>query len=221
MQIPSVVATLLVFWYALNARNAMEREKREAALDEREAALNKREAALDRRRAKLDTRRAQLDELRASNKEYVRTHREKFREEKARLEHWDKQLVIKFNLMQKVSRTFKELVDSFTCGITQEVFIDPVMLINGQTYSKKAIETWFLNHETCPNTRDQVWTRFYPNYAMKSSISAMKEAWFAIKEFREVMKPKAPAIEPAAVDAPVAEAAVAEDDAAEAGAAKA
>jgi hypothetical protein len=53
MQIPSAVAALLVFWYALSARNAMERNKREAALDEREAALDERQAQEDARQVKL------------------------------------------------------------------------------------------------------------------------------------------------------------------------
>ena len=220
----SCLALLVLTWYFIKLRKA-DLAKRTAELDERQAALDERQAALDEREAKQDARQAKLLAIKASNKEFCRkekanlqeTHdrerayynekRAKLNERKANLDYYYEQLVMKFNKMQAVVRAFKKVLDTFTCGITQDVFQDPVMLTNGQTYSRAAIDEWFRENETCPNTRQNIWKRHYPNYAMKASIDAFKEAWPAIRDFREaIQRPnKPPAAEAGAAEAGAAE----------------
>ena len=39
------------------------------------------------------------------------------------------------------------------CGITKDLFVDPVVTCDGHTYSRRAIERWFNDgHNTSPNT---------------------------------------------------------------------
>ena len=220
----SCLALLVLTWYFIKLRKAdlakrtAELDERQAALDERQAALDERQAALDEREAKQDARLARLLGIKASNKEFCRTEKANIHERRDRLQaqyakkradlkYYNAQLVMKFNKMQAVLRVFKKVLDTFTCGITQDVFQDPVMLTNGQTYSRAAIDEWFRLHETCPNTRQNIWKRHYPNYAMKASIDAFKEAWPAIRDFREaIQRPnKPPAAEAGAAEAGAAE----------------
>jgi hypothetical protein len=227
MQIPSAVAALLVFWYAIHARNAMERDKREAELNERQAGLDERQAQQDAREAKLKT-------LKASNKQYVikkraefaaqnqkyddrktefDDYKKKINEKIARNREWDEKLYEKYQQMQEVVKTHDELLASFKCGISLDIFEDPVMIASGQTYSMKSIREWFRYNDTCPNTREHIWNkRLFPNIAMKASVSALKKSFLAMKEFKKLMKPpKTPATdEPSKSEAAAAEAAAAE-----------
>jgi len=227
MQIPSAVAALLVFWYAIHARHAMERDKREAELNERQAALDERQAQQDAREAKLKT-------LKASNKQYVRlkktefaarekqydniraeleTRATKIKEKTVRNREWDEKLKQKYQQMQVVVKTCDELFDSFKCGISLEFLQDPVMIDSGHTYSMNSIREWFRYNDTCPNTREHMWSkRLLPNVAMKASFNAFKKTIVAMKEFKKLMKPpKTPATdEPSKAEAATAEAAAAE-----------
>jgi hypothetical protein len=40
----------------------------------------------------------------------------------------------------------------FMCPLTMEIFVDPVITEDGQTYERAAIEVWFSNHSTSPLT---------------------------------------------------------------------
>ena len=137
------------------------------------------------------------------------------KEKKTRLDYYDEQLVMKFNKMQAVVRVLKNMLDIVKCGITLEVFEEPVILTNGQTYSKAAIDKWFEKNATCPNTGVYIWKKYYPNYAMKAIIEAFKAAVPAICDFQKAIKlPN----KPPAAEAGEAEVEEADADAAEAGA---
>jgi hypothetical protein len=231
MQIPSAVAALLVFWYALSARNAMERNKREAALDEREAALDERQAQQDARQVKLLDIKAYNKEFRRKEKAKIAADHEKlneratnmqlgharrkayYLEKKADLKYYDEQLLMKYKTMQAVIGVMQKVVDTYTCAITDEIFKDPVTIDSGHTYSREAIAAWFVDHDTCPSTRATVSKRLVPNFAMKKNMITFKEALPSIAKFNEAIKPpkKPPAAE-AAADAGAAEAAAAGPD---------
>jgi U-box domain len=52
-----------------------------------------------------------------------------------------------------------------------EIMKDPVVVENGDSYERKAIEEWFKNHNTLPLTRDQVTNKsLFPNRALKIYI---------------------------------------------------
>lgn len=61
----------------------------------------------------------------------------------------------------------------FICPITLEIMEQPVVLEDGFSYSKDAIEKWLRNHDTSPSTGAQLYSRSYvPNRALHSSIEA-------------------------------------------------
>jgi len=224
----STVALLILIWYFINLRNdyivsiksAYEVLLRQNAVLDAEADLAKRKAELDERQAQQDARQVQLDDRqaqlrakKASRKEFWRkekAHRretrdreyEYYEKKRADLKYYKAQLDMKHKELQVVVGVMKKVLDTFTCGITQELFKDPVMLTNGQTYSKAAIQQWFRDNATCPNTRQNIWKRYYPNYAMQASIDAFREAWPAIVKFNEaVEQPNGPPAAEASAEA--------------------
>lgn len=59
----------------------------------------------------------------------------------------------------------------FLCSITQDIMVDPVSTIDGQTYERAAIAMWFENNQTSPNTNEVLEDNtLIPNYALKSAI---------------------------------------------------
>jgi len=222
----STVALLILVWYFIDLRKQYivsikaghEVLLRQNAVLDAEADLAKRTAELDERQAQQDARQVQLDDRQAqlrakktSRKEFWRkekAHRretrdceyEYYEKKRADLKYYKAQLDMKHKELQVVIGVMKKVLDTFTCGITQELFKDPVMLTNGQTYSKAAIQQWFRDNATCPNTRQNILKRFYPNYAMTACIDAFREAWPAIVKFNDAIhEPNSPpAAEPAA-----------------------
>ena len=68
--------------------------------------------------------------------------------------------------------------DGFICPITQDVMKDPVMLMDGHSYERKAIEDWLTRSGRSPLTNELLSDRttLIENYALKSSIeSFMKQ----------------------------------------------
>eukprot|EP00240_Pyramimonas_obovata_P003728 CAMPEP_0118957862 /NCGR_PEP_ID=MMETSP1169-20130426/62326_1 /TAXON_ID=36882 /ORGANISM="Pyramimonas obovata, Strain CCMP722" /LENGTH=362 /DNA_ID=CAMNT_0006905965 /DNA_START=247 /DNA_END=1331 /DNA_ORIENTATION=- len=52
----------------------------------------------------------------------------------------------------------KGIPESFFCPISGEVFVDPVIATDGQTYERKNIEDWLKNHNTSPFTSQPIST---------------------------------------------------------------
>jgi hypothetical protein len=57
------------------------------------------------------------------------------------------------------------------CPITEEIFFDPVMTCDGQTYERKAIEYWLQNHDTSPVTNLKLQSKnLIPNFVVKKIV---------------------------------------------------
>jgi hypothetical protein len=62
-------------------------------------------------------------------------------------------------------------LESFLCPITQDVMVDPVILVTGQTYERSAIERWLETHDTDPSTNLQLESKnLIPNHSLRNSI---------------------------------------------------
>jgi hypothetical protein len=60
---------------------------------------------------------------------------------------------------------------SIICPITMEIMTDPVVVVNGDTFERNAIEKWFTNNITLPTTNETITdTSVYPNTALKLYI---------------------------------------------------
>ena len=65
--------------------------------------------------------------------------------------------------------------DNFRCPITTAVMEDPVFAMDGHTYEREAIETWFRGHDTSPMTRAVVPPTLIPNVNLRSMIASWSE----------------------------------------------
>ncbi|CAF4257336.1 unnamed protein product, partial [Adineta steineri] len=73
------------------------------------------------------------------------------------------------------------------CPITLELFIDPVLAEDGQTYERSAIIQWIQQHGTSPFTRQQLSVlRLTPNRAIKTAVENFK------RQNRESRRPSTP-----------------------------
>lgn len=75
------------------------------------------------------------------------------------------------NLLAKLGENH-DIPDEFLCPITTEVMEEPVVAMDGHTYEKRAIESWYAQHKTSPVTREAVDTTLIPNRSMQSQISS-------------------------------------------------
>ena len=65
----------------------------------------------------------------------------------------------------------EEMPDHFLCPITNEVMEDPVVAMDGFTYERQAITTWFQRHDTSPMTRAIIPPTLVPNIDKRSQIA--------------------------------------------------
>ena len=64
----------------------------------------------------------------------------------------------------------------YVCPITLELMLDPVVAADGYTYERKAIEEWFENNRTSPNTNAWLEDRtLRPNHSMRGQIITWKQ----------------------------------------------
>lgn len=56
-----------------------------------------------------------------------------------------------FIVSQKMMDTFNE-VRQWTCPLTMEIFVDPVVAADGHTYERASIEQWFKKSDKSPMT---------------------------------------------------------------------
>jgi hypothetical protein len=61
---------------------------------------------------------------------------------------------------------------NFLCPITTELMDDPVVAMDGHTYERKAIATWFQMHNTSPLTRAVIPTTLVPNVNLRGMIAS-------------------------------------------------
>ena len=64
----------------------------------------------------------------------------------------------------------------FYCKITHELMVDPVILCDGQSYERRAIEEWFKDNDTSPNTGKQLKSKLMTtNFALRASIEKYRK----------------------------------------------
>jgi len=65
-----------------------------------------------------------------------------------------------------------DVPQDYLCPLTLEIFKDPVITTDGQTYEREAIETWFKQgHNSSPLTNMRLQsTNLIPNFALKKLI---------------------------------------------------
>jgi len=81
-----------------------------------------------------------------------------------------------FELITK-SDTNYLLESYFYCSITHDLFQDPVMTVDGHTYERLAIETWFEDNDTSPNTGIKLPDkRLVSNSQLKRIVSDYKQS---------------------------------------------
>jgi hypothetical protein len=69
-----------------------------------------------------------------------------------------------------------EIPEHLLCPITSDIFVDPVMTCDGHTYERKAIEAWFVIHNTSPQTNLTLMKKsLIPNYVIKQLVKAFYE----------------------------------------------
>ena len=75
---------------------------------------------------------------------------------------------------KRYSDQMRSIPDGFICPITQDVMKDPVMLMDGHSYERKAIEDWLTRSNRSPLTNEILSDRtvLLDNYALKSSIES-------------------------------------------------
>lgn len=82
------------------------------------------------------------------------------------------------NALENLKKTFKDTIpNEFFCPITTEIFFDPVMTSDGQTYEKSAIEEWLKIHDKSPLTGKVLANKkLIPNFVMKKLINSFYES---------------------------------------------
>eukprot|EP01045_Picozoa_sp_COSAG04_P004329 COSAG04_NODE_186_length_21024_cov_6.326069_15_plen_1166_part_00 len=68
--------------------------------------------------------------------------------------------------------------DEFCCPITQELMLDPVLVVaSGQTYERTEIAKWFRTHKTDPSTGSSIGNnrKLVPNVALRKAIDEWRE----------------------------------------------
>ena len=65
-----------------------------------------------------------------------------------------------------------EIPDGYTCPISTEIMKDPVILADGHTYEREAIEKWFVENDTSPITNEKIEKEILiPNFNLKKAIA--------------------------------------------------
>eukprot|EP00750_Incisomonas_marina_P031429 INCI814.1.p1 GENE.INCI814.1~~INCI814.1.p1 ORF type:complete len:892 (-),score=174.59 INCI814.1:1298-3973(-) len=65
----------------------------------------------------------------------------------------------------------EELLRTFTCPITTEIMVDPVICPEGHSFERAAVEAWLRTHSTNPVTRNPLKpSQLSPNRALKQNI---------------------------------------------------
>jgi len=72
-----------------------------------------------------------------------------------------------------MKQLFKDdIPNELICPITEEIFFDPVMTSDGQTYERKAIEIWLRDHDTSPISNSKLPNKnLIPNFVIKKLVN--------------------------------------------------
>jgi hypothetical protein len=62
------------------------------------------------------------------------------------------------------------------CPLTESVMTDPVVVADGYTYERAAIEAWLLDHDTSPVTHEVLLDKkVMPSITLKKMIAKLRE----------------------------------------------
>ncbi|CAF1521099.1 unnamed protein product [Adineta ricciae] len=67
-----------------------------------------------------------------------------------------------------------QLIKNLTCPLTRQIFVDPVIASDGQTYERDAITDWLKSNRTSPTTGILMTTSFIENGTLKQIIQSLK-----------------------------------------------
>jgi len=69
-----------------------------------------------------------------------------------------------------------QVPDHLVCSVSCEVFRDPVICMDGHTYERSAIETWFRDHDTSPMTNMKLPNKtIVPNLALRQELDRLAQ----------------------------------------------
>ena len=89
----------------------------------------------------------------------------------------EKDPIVKKNISQPANKKTMEYNKNFICPITQEPMIDPVIIANGHSYEREAIQEWLADHNTCPKTNLVLEHKeLISNKTLKAAIHEMLES---------------------------------------------
>jgi len=78
--------------------------------------------------------------------------------------------------IKQLSKELKDIPQGFICPLTGELFFDPVIADDQQTYEKLAIETWFTKYGQSPLTNKEFESKnLIPNLVLKKLVNAFIE----------------------------------------------
>jgi hypothetical protein len=66
-----------------------------------------------------------------------------------------------------------QALKNLKCSLTREIFVDPVIASDGQTYERKAITEWLNSHHCSPTTGAPLDAKFIDNTELKKMIQSM------------------------------------------------
>merc|ERR1712228_269662 len=66
----------------------------------------------------------------------------------------------------------EEIPPEFLCPITHQIMTDPVLISDGHSYERVAIENWLIKHDKSPMTNSVLGTKqIFPNHSLRSMIA--------------------------------------------------
>lgn len=71
--------------------------------------------------------------------------------------------------------TKQQLMKNFKCPLTQEIFVDPVIASDGQTYERAAITEWIEKYECSPKTGVYMDGQLTPNDELRKLIQSLQK----------------------------------------------
>ncbi len=108
----------------------------------------------------------------------MRAIREKHQEEKQKQKEKQKPVQVDDQLEKQIISTGgNNMLDCFTCPLTREIFRDPVILSDGFTYEREAIQHWLsLGHRRSPMTNMELTNvDLVPNMVIKQALQELSE----------------------------------------------
>ena len=63
-----------------------------------------------------------------------------------------------------------EIPEEYLCPISQDIMLNPVICMDGQTYDRISITRWLETKSVSPHTNQRMEKTLIPNYAMKNII---------------------------------------------------